>query len=1127
MKTHPVKKRFYPATLRSKFSWGTALMLCVSALGAPPLVQAQTLFQNNNAACESKEVLCGAGGTCADGARSVACKNIEDSVDFDGDGFVDCVASTTVSGAGGELIASVLLNQGLAATSCAGGSGDQFQPASNYSIDFLNTDTGLSSVVAGNLNNTNFDDFALADINSSVLPGPLVSAFSLPGGGFGPDGTAIPNSDSSSVDWSDPLAPGQIAYQSDESEKNMALFDCDDDGDLDNVIVSEFVVTVAMQETHIGFANVNRNDGGGLVSFDNLLLPGQDFVTAAFAPVPVPSGDILQSVAIGDFDGANGQDVAVAVNSTVPGGPSGVVVCLNDGACGFPALCTPAVNLFNDSPGSGNSFPFSIGAGDFNDDGNDDIVVSTQTELVMGSQFFGMQYFFGNGDGSFQTPGTDIAFTGGAIDQNGTPRALTTGCFNNDNVVDVATLVSSQDNVQGASDIRVVTSDGSGAFNDPVVLSFGNLAVGPFTADGIDAADFDNGGGDDIMALATYAEGVVLSRSAYVFMNTPEDFVADAGPNQVAGVNVPLEITGASCTANPDNPDDPAVFDIQWTVNPSEGVTLENADQINPTLTATSIGNYTLTLECRTRCDVVVTDTKTITVQENPPPTPTPVPTASPSPSASPSPTSTPIPGSASTQGGCVASLNPKSGQGIGWVFFAMLPGLFLGLRRSRQMRRVGFSLLVLGLLLVSSSSYAMSTSFSVNTFEPTVDDSDYFQIYGSETMLQRNFHVGFFLDYAHHPYEFGNPNFDRVSGVVDHLLTGNVVGSYGIFDWMSAGLVIPVYFYEGISSSLLGLNENNTALGDVKLVLKFRLLDLEKHRVGIAIVPMLSFPSSTDAGAFLGNGSFSGGAKVVVDGRIGDRVSLALNLGYNARDRIVDVGGNDIDDEFFAGLGISVEVIKYKLRAIVEGLSGTVVHDFYSEARTVPVEARLGFRYTFANNHDVNVGGGLGLSHGIGQPDYRILLGYTYTKRPLAEVSVPPPAMNEIQVGDELTLKDKIYFDFDKATIRDISKPTLDKIAGFLKAHPEVTKIRIDGYTCDLGRDSYNLRLSQRRAQAVAEYLEGQGVSSDRVGMVKGYGEANPLVPNTDEANREQNRRVQIFVEAVDPGLAQGSSGN
>ncbi|MCB1215053.1 MAG: OmpA family protein [Deltaproteobacteria bacterium] len=438
------------------------------------------------------------------------------------------------------------------------------------------------------------------------------------------------------------------------------------------------------------------------------------------------------------------------------------------------------------------------------------------------------------------------------------------------------------------------------------------------------------------------------------------------------------------------------------------------------------------------------------------------------------------------------------------------------------------------------TSAQALTTSFSVNTFTPTIDDSAFFTVYDSPTMLKRNYHVGFYLDYANKPYEFGDAGFNRVGGVVDHLLSGNIVGSYGILDWFTAGLVMPIHFYEGINSPLLGLDENNIATGDVQLTFKFRLLNRDtttggESPIGLALVPFVSFPTSTNSGDFLGNGSFSGGAKLVLDAQLGKRVDLALNLGYLTRDRVFDVGNNDLDDQFLASLGLSVEVFKkmkevsegwYEVKGkgtiIAEAQAATVTRDFFSARRTTPAEARLGFRYTWHNNHDLNIGGGLGVSNGIGNPRFRAFAGYTYTKRPLAEMAVD----NEIpeftvKPGDELTLQDKIYFEFDKADIREISKSTLDKIAGFLNAHPQITKIRIEGYTCDLGSNAYNQKLSDRRANSVADYMRGQGVDPNRIGLVEGYGETNFLVPNVDEPSREQNRRVQIFVESVDNSLA------
>ncbi|MGH2567775.1 MAG: OmpA family protein, partial [Bacteroidota bacterium] len=586
-------------------------------------------------------------------------------------------------------------------------------------------------------------------------------------------------------------------------------------------------------------------------------------------------------------------------------------------------------------------------------------------------------------------------------------------------------------------------------------------------------------------------------RQAFVFMNSLETVLADAGPDQSVEINTPLNLTGV-CSVSPDDPADPAVFLVSWSVAPSVGVTLDNPDTLTPTFTAATAGTYTVTLACTTRCNTTVTDDAIITVTG---PTPPPAPF--------------------NTQGGCITNRLVGAGVDGKWVWGALLL-LPLGylLRRVGKRENTRFVptilLLVLGLCMASAPAQALTRSFSVNSFAPTMDDSDFFTVYSSPTMLKRNYHVGFYLDFAADVYEFGDNNFNRVSGIVDHLLTGNIVGSYAVLDWLTVGALIPVYFWEGIRSPVLGLNQNNFELGDVQLILKFRLVDREKHGFGVAIVPYAVFPSSTNSGAFLGNGSFNGGAKVVIDGRIKDRVSIALNVGYVTASNITDVGGNVLDDQFLASLGISVDVLKDKLKIIAEGQMATVAKNFFQSRRTTQSEERIGFRYTFAHNHDINAGAGFGLTNGIAAPAWRGFIGYTYTKRPIVDVTEPPPPISEIQVGDELTLADKIYFEFDKAVIREISKPTLDKIAGFLKAHPEVTKIRIDGHTCDLGSHGYNQRLSVRRARAVATYLEGQGISADRIGTVEGFGETRPMVPNVDEAHREQNRRVQIFVEAV-----------
>lgn len=86
-----------------------------------------------------------------------------------------------------------------------------------------------------------------------------------------------------------------------------------------------------------------------------------------------------------------------------------------------------------------------------------------------------------------------------------------------------------------------------------------------------------------------------------------------------------------------------------------------------------------------------------------------------------------------------------------------------------------------------------------------------------------------------------------------------------------------------------------------------------------------------------------------------------------------------------------------------------------------------------------------------------------------------------------------------------------LEPVLAILLAHPEA-KATIVGHTDSSGSEAYNLRISEKRAQTVADYFEQKGVSSEQL-TVSGEGEANPIVTNTTREGRSQNRRVDITV--------------
>jgi len=104
-----------------------------------------------------------------------------------------------------------------------------------------------------------------------------------------------------------------------------------------------------------------------------------------------------------------------------------------------------------------------------------------------------------------------------------------------------------------------------------------------------------------------------------------------------------------------------------------------------------------------------------------------------------------------------------------------------------------------------------------------------------------------------------------------------------------------------------------------------------------------------------------------------------------------------------------------------------------------------------------------------------------------------------------------KLLFELDKSEIRKEYYPVLNETKAVFDAQPTM-RVRIVGYTCDLGTAEYNLGLSQRRAIAVEDYLVNTvGIDPSRLEIL-GMGESDPAYPNDSEANREKNRRV-VFV--------------
>ncbi len=111
--------------------------------------------------------------------------------------------------------------------------------------------------------------------------------------------------------------------------------------------------------------------------------------------------------------------------------------------------------------------------------------------------------------------------------------------------------------------------------------------------------------------------------------------------------------------------------------------------------------------------------------------------------------------------------------------------------------------------------------------------------------------------------------------------------------------------------------------------------------------------------------------------------------------------------------------------------------------------------------------------------------------------------------IGDK-----KVYFDYDKSTIKSTSYPLLDSIVATLQTCDFDGKhLEVGGYTDSIGRASYNKKLSQRRAQSVVIYLANKGVKSSNMVAI-GYGESSPIASNKTKDGRAKNRRIEFKIK-------------
>lgn len=240
-------------------------------------------------------------------------------------------------------------------------------------------------------------------------------------------------------------------------------------------------------------------------------------------------------------------------------------------------------------------------------------------------------------------------------------------------------------------------------------------------------------------------------------------------------------------------------------------------------------------------------------------------------------------------------------------------------------------------------------------------------------------------------------------------------------------------------------------------------------------------------------------------------------------------------EDNLLASLAAPVKAITIEPKVEVQTVNLAILKGIIRDARTLqPIEAKLELIDNDKNelvttlNSDSKTGQYLvslpaGKNYGISvKAD-----GYLFHSE---NVDIPKSAgykeyeknidLKKVEIGQTIVLRN-IFFDYDKATLRDASRNELERLIKLLNENPTL-RIEISGHTDTQGDATYNQKLSENRAKSVVEYLIKAGIDPKRL-EYKGYGESMPQIPESDilkmktksekEDAHQQNRRTEFKI--------------
>ena len=370
--------------------------------------------------------------------------------------------------------------------------------------------------------------------------------------------------------------------------------------------------------------------------------------------------------------------------------------------------------------------------------------------------------------------------------------------------------------------------------------------------------------------------------------------------------------------------------------------------------------------------------------------------------------------------------------------------------------------------------------------------------------------------------------NSDRDPLDVD-IMEYNVGLSLGLTDWLQLSAALNVYrgieidnkwgtgVWNGVPSTG---NEWRSGFGDIWAGLKFQLLNPDEGNVGFGLLGRVKIPTASSSDG-VGTGKIDVDLEGLLELRASENLVLVANLGGILRGE-PDTG--PVGNEFTYGIGFYAPASS-AFQILGELKGGMVQNDGELDDY---LDLTAGFRVFVSNGWHISLAYRRNLlaeTNLAQHPDgFVAQVGY-WPQKELALVTdletlpeVPPAEVPSVELPPLPPPPPpplaEIYFAFDKYELRPSETEKLDKIIQWLKDNPDATVV-IEGHTCYIGTEEYNMALGLHRAEAVKQYFVEHGISEARMKTIS-YGETRPKYDNSREVTRRFNRRAWFVVKGV-----------